>query len=294
MRVNRDKSALFLNFYEMLPKGITVYPRISLNEITPLHKHNYVELFFITNGEYKHIFNGKEELLSYGNAYLLNTNDVHGLFPVKSENSTHTDILIEIEYFKTVCDFISPDIAKKFLSGEGVALNLSTEQIAKIESYMPDLFLYINKKNYAKASKLLCVIIIEILATSYKALKHVSPKWLLSLLDDLNNHENFSIDISTIISKHHYNVNYMRRIFKQYTGMTMTDYFNRQKSNYAYMLLSTTDLSVEQICEKLGFLNVPYFYCLFKKQYRKTPKQVREIHIATTKNLPSSGNVKQS
>lgn len=294
MSNKRENKVLFLDFYDMLPQGLTVYPRISLNETTPLHKHNYVELFFITGGEYIHLFNGKKEVLSYGNAYLLNPNDVHALIPRDLKNSTHTDILIEIDFFKKICDFFSCELTSDFLSGEGLKLNLSTEQIAKIESYLPDLFsFYLSEKNYARSAKLLCAIITELLSSSYKKHNANYPEWLVSLLDDLNNHDNFTTDISAITTKYHYNANYMRRIFKQYTAMTMTDYFNLQKSDYAYMLLSTTDLPIEAICEKIGFINVPYFYCLFKKQYKKTPKQVREIHTATTYNLPSSGEVRK-
>lgn len=269
----------FLNFYDMLPKKITVFPRISINETVCLHKHNYVEFTFVTNGKYSHLFNGINESIVYGDAYILNTNDAHQIFSCEIKNSSHTDFLIELEFFKKMCNFYSPELTKKFLSGNGVKLKLSAETIAKIESYIPSLYLYTNEKSYSLSAKLLCSIVIELISSSYSEHTSSMPDWLLSLLDDLAKHNNFTTDLSTIVSKYNYNTNYMRRIFKQYTGMSMTDYFNRQKGDYAYLLLSTTNLPVESICEEIGFLNISYFYHLFKTLYNKTPNQVRNNRL---------------
>ena len=92
----------------------------------------------------------------------------------------------------------------------------------------------------------------------------------------LNSHDNLAVDLAQIIDHFSYSKEYMRRSFKKYLGMTMTDYFNKQKMLYAYSLLQTTPYSIEKICELIGISNISYFYQLFKKTFRITPHTVRE------------------
>ena len=43
---------------------------------------------------------------------------------------------------------------------------------------------------------------------------------------------------------------------------------------YAYTLLQSSSYSVEEICDRINFNNVSYFYRLFKKSFHMTPRQV--------------------
>ena len=48
-------------------------------------------------------------------------------------------------------------------------------------------------------------------------------------------------------------------------------------SKYAYTLLQTSSYSIEQICERINFHNISYFYRLFKKSFQITPRQVIDL-----------------
>lgn len=101
------------------------------------------------------------------------------------------------------------------------------------------------------------------------------PNWLNNLLTRLSTRDNFQSDIAELTADFAYNADYMRRLFKRYVGMTMTDYFNKQKMNYAYSMLQNGNQTVEEICEAVGIANMPYFHKLFKDTFHTTPKQVR-------------------
>ena len=70
--------------------------------------------------------------------------------------------------------------------------------------------------------------------------------------------------------------NYLNRIFKADTGMTIHRYVVRKKLEESLFLLRTTDIRVEQIALQLGFENAEYFIRSFRNMYQTTPLQYRK------------------
>ena len=275
MDKNQQKQPLLFVFEEIMPRNTPVFPRVSKNEITPLHKHTYVEFFYTLEGVGTHILNGKKYPVRFGDACILTPNDIHGFEPVKGSETKHMDVCIEAGYFKSVFDYFSPTQSASFFNGNAVTFKLSAEKLQKIDHYVPLLFLTPTEETYKTTAKILVSIFIELIIANSAEKQPLMPDWLFRLLGDFNSRCNFQCPISDITGKYAYNANYMRRIFKEYTGITMTEYFNRQKMDYAYTLLTSTDKPVETICEIVGFNNISYFYHLFKEIYTATPNQLR-------------------
>lgn len=68
---------------------------------------------------------------------------------------------------------------------------------------------------------------------------------------------------------------YLSEKFKKETGMSISDYVRRAKVERAQILLVSTDLTVQQISEKLGFNTPNYFIESFRKLTGCTPAQYR-------------------
>lgn len=227
------------------------------------------------DGSVLHYFNGVEKIIATGDAFIMSPNSIHGFKLCDPKGMKLVDIVIELDYFKNVCNFFSTELTSRFLSSDGFACKLSAEQIAKMNSYMPRLFAIPSEEVYLQTAKLVTSEIVELIASHYAERQSTIPEWVLVLLAELGDPDNFRTILSEITQQFNYNENYMRRIFKQYTKMTMTDYFNLQKLNYAYSLLTSTDLSIENICDTIGLYNTSYFYRIFKKTYHKTPNNAR-------------------
>ena len=71
------------------------------------------------------------------------------------------------------------------------------------------------------------------------------------------------------------NKDYLSRIFKEETGMSIVDYIIKKKMNVACELLSTTNLSVSKVAECIGYTHMPYFSKLFKKETGMAPNEYR-------------------
>jgi len=70
---------------------------------------------------------------------------------------------------------------------------------------------------------------------------------------------------------------YLSMLFKQETGISYTDYVNRQRMDMAKHLLKTTGLQIQTIAQHCGFVDTQYFSKVFKKYTQKTPRQYREL-----------------
>lgn len=82
-------------------------------------------------------------------------------------------------------------------------------------------------------------------------------------------------DLSTLLN---YSGDYLNRISKKYTGMTLFEYgmtFCMRKAEY-YLL--KTDISISEIVSLLGFTNRTHFYDLFRAKHNMTPKEYRMKH----------------
>jgi AraC-like DNA-binding protein len=73
------------------------------------------------------------------------------------------------------------------------------------------------------------------------------------------------------------NVSYslLRKVFKQYTGYALNNYYIRIKLSKAREELLYTQKSINQIADELGFANVFYFTRLFKEKIGKNPGEFR-------------------
>ncbi len=72
------------------------------------------------------------------------------------------------------------------------------------------------------------------------------------------------------------NPQYMMRTFKKLTGLSVLEYVTDRKIKKAKELLLTTDTSIEQISEELGYFNYSYFFKMFKRAEGISPGQYRK------------------
>lgn len=72
------------------------------------------------------------------------------------------------------------------------------------------------------------------------------------------------------------NPDYLTRIFKKETGMSISDYLQQRRIEYAKELLAHTNQSVSDIAAACGYSNLSYFSTLFKKAVGSNPVDYRK------------------
>ncbi|QAY65788.1 response regulator [Paenibacillus protaetiae] len=79
------------------------------------------------------------------------------------------------------------------------------------------------------------------------------------------------------IANHVYlNPDYLTRIFKRDTGLSISDYLLQQRLHIAAELLANTDLSVSSVAIRIGYANFSHFSRMFKKYRGMNPMEFRQ------------------
>lgn len=73
----------------------------------------------------------------------------------------------------------------------------------------------------------------------------------------------------------HYNGDYLNRIVKRQTGMTISQLGRKICLQNARQLLAGTDMSISAIIDELGFVNRTFFYRVFTETEGMSPKEFR-------------------
>ena len=91
-----------------------------------MHRHDFIEFFYVMSGSCSHILNGIENVITAGDAFLIMPNDEHiFLNPSTNTDFMHRDILFSLDYFSQVCDKQKLVYAKSLLA----TTDLSIEKI---------------------------------------------------------------------------------------------------------------------------------------------------------------------
>ena len=72
-----------------------------------------------------------------------------------------------------------------------------------------------------------------------------------------------------------YNPNYFGEVFKRTFGVSLKDYIRERRVNEAARLLRLTDLSIDEIIDRVGFTNRTDFWRHFEKVFSMTPAEFR-------------------
>ena len=83
-----------------------------------------------------------------------------------------------------------------------------------------------------------------------------------------------STDLSAMagLSVSHYSA-----VFKRQTGYAPMDYFIRLRMHQACQLLDTTELSVKEVADRLGYEDPLYFSRVFKSLHDLSPSEYRTL-----------------
>lgn len=89
-----------------------------------------------------------------------------------------------------------------------------------------------------------------------------------------NYHEN--ITLKELGYKFNINSNYLGQLFHKEVGEAFSHYINRIKHEKAKELLFNTNLKVNEIAERIGYVDVSYFYRKFKEYHGVSPNTLRK------------------
>jgi len=86
---------------------------------------------------------------------------------------------------------------------------------------------------------------------------------------------NPTLSLTFIAAQTHHNPSYLSRLYKQHTGVNITDTINDIRINQACELLNDLTLRISDISRRVGYASPSYFTFCFCKKMGVTPKEYR-------------------
>ncbi len=100
-----------------------------------------------------------------------------------------------------------------------------------------------------------------------------------TIIDKINQfiHSHYNKDISRneIAEEFFLTPDYLAKLYKSKTGVTIKGYINEYRINKAKDLLNTSDINISEIAIAVGFDNLSYFSTIFKKAVGLSPSEYR-------------------
>lgn len=284
LAVFEDGNDIFINLH--LPEANTDFNR--------LHGHDFFELNYVIKGSCQQNIDSAEPIiLPEGSLCIMNPKARHNLY-VENEDNIVINILMKTTLFNTtfwpliqqtehigqffLSYFLCQDISSNFLI-------YHTQNTPAIKAMLNHICLeYLERKLYYKVS-LRCILILFFTQVIRSASTEISQQQfpnkvavqITALFQYLSIHY-ADATLASTAEYFHYHPNYLSAFIKKHTGRSFRTILNDIKLSQANYFLTSTNLSISEISERLGYHQLCNFYDFIRKNYNMTPVEYRRQH----------------
>lgn len=92
----------------------------------------------------------------------------------------------------------------------------------------------------------------------------------------IKNHYSKNITAQNVADQFYMSVSHFQRLFKKSTGLTFVQYLQNIRIQKCCELLESTDISIHEIANLVGYLDMKFFHALFRKKTGATPRKYRQ------------------
>lgn len=259
---------------------------------TQLHTHDYIELAYVVEGEFRQRILGKDIIFSKGDLCLIDKNCLHQDYLLKQSavvlflgiaNDMFSEIMNESIATQKIISFLQSALLKQKDLQQYIHFKPNNDAHQELEiclcQLLQELIDGYTGTHYIRKGLLLRIF--RTLSTQYEfALSKEQRKtmqWIVyeEIAEYIENHYK-TITIQELSDVFHFQEDYFNRLIKNKTGLTYSAYVQQIRLNKAEHLLQNTDKTVEEITEIVGYHNRGFFYKLFQKKYGMTPAEFRK------------------
>lgn len=256
----------------------------------PFHRHNYLELMYVYSGEMTHRINDQEITINTGELLLLNQNIEHSILYTK-EQDIILNFIIKPDFLKFMASLIEEESevfsflfeALYSIKNDGEYLLFKASKNNEVETIIEDLIQHVYQPSFNQSLTLkltMGLLLTELMnhpedieAYTGNSYEKILSGTVLKYID-LHYQEGSLRQLSATIHQPDYKI---CKIIKKHTGLTFKQLVQKVRLQHATLLLKTTNISIAEIMEEVGYDNITYFYKIFKERYHLTPKQFRDM-----------------
>lgn len=254
-----------------------------------LHKHEYIEFFYVIDGSFDQFLLGEPQHFKKGDFVITDQNCEHSDY-INSVDASIIFLQIQPSYLDEILNLYSEkDDLQRFLfhalsrqKREQSFLHLieRTPSAELVSKHLMEQFFYETTNNdlgSAEICKGLLIRLLNHLCMNYtpnfnsksKGSKEKATLYELERYIRLNY---ATVDSTSLEAAFHYHRNYYNLLLKKYRGKTFKKYLQDIRLTKANELLHNTNLSIKEIAQNVGYENTSHFYHLYKDKYGHGPR----------------------
>ena len=235
------------------------------------HWHENIELLFVTEGILRVYLDGTEVLVPAGDVAVVNSGVLHAM-TAHTPATKYFCLIIDSDFCKKHGFFIEEKKLCEVTNAESVA-----ENILRIDEAYFSRPPYYEEDILSDVTKILVFLFrFHTKNDLYSGTHKKSIEVVKSGINYIKKHFREHLTIDEIAAHTGYSKFYFCHCFKELTGSTLGAYINKYRSDYAYTLLTHTDMSIGSIAAECGFEDVSYFTKVFKKNVGVLPSHIRK------------------
>lgn len=260
------------------------------------HSHDFVEICYVCAGKGYHLVDGKEYEVFKGDMFIINYDMTHTFFREKPQDELITyNIVFRPSFFDNILSgiedldfttlpssFLFDDLTPSYNGHENLRLTLGEQK--EFDGLLDNMYIeFTNKTNgYMSIIRAYMIeLIIKIVRCLSERESHrrdsagKSPL-VTDILSYLKEHFSETFSLSDLALKSFFSRGYLCKVFKEATGMTMSEYVHMLRINEACRLIGSTDMKMTDIACKAGFSDYKAFTAVFRKVTGKKPGEYRK------------------
>ena len=246
------------------------------------HDHQFYEFFLVVKGTVEQWINGEIQKLPEGSLIFIRPWDIHGFLyeNEKCKDNVYINLSFTKETIDSLLKYLSDKAIKEVLIDNEKQLYSVLSFSSKNRLIMLLDELYTIDKNDIRLQTLRVKTILSEIITHYLTLNSQektdgSPRWLADLMAEMEKIENFTAGIKRMVELSGKSREHLSRCMKKNINISLTEYINGLRANYAANLLINSNMQIIDICYASGFQNLGYFYKIFKENYSATPNEFK-------------------
>ena len=260
----------------------------------PSHRHNYIEVLYVCQGQLTNIIGGKEVVIHAGELLFLNQYTRHEILPAGEEDIA-INFMILPEFFdvaytmagnnNVLADFLVNVLRQDEERGE--YLHFKVAEVLQIQNLLENIIysLVTGRGNQNKINQTTMGLIFLYLMDSVQYVEMRLPNQYENMISmttlDYIEQKYRTATLTELCDMLHLPMHVLSKMIKKTTGFNFKELLQRKRLGKAVELMCDTDLPISDIIAAVGYENNSYFHRVFKERYGVTPRAFR---VANKKN----------
>ena len=281
-----------INFIEKTRHGTASFPieyyyvdKTHPRYVMATHWHPEFEIIRILSGRFNIYLNNTEFTLNKDDILFVECGCLHRGQPAEDTECVYECIVVDLKMLATKKDDIVEHYIFQIINAQVSINNIISPKESELYETLIELFVLMsNPKPYYELSvyALLFAMVSQIYSNGYTiSLNCAQPSRQIECLgftlDWINQNLKEEINSKKLSQISHLNFNYLCKIFKNFTGQTITQYVNEQRIEYACYDITIKNKSITEAAFSNGFNDLSYFTKTFKRYKGMTPREFKML-----------------